>query len=177
MPKEGLQTTYSFIYGAGYDYMIPRPKGSKFGGDIVIGGGLTKGRNEGILEYGTTDDTSMDAEIIGYLTETTPEYFGSSWGDDDDDGRIRKRWTGIMGISNDGCPFIGEVPGEEDLWIAASFQGHGMVLCFLCAKALVSFRPVRRGWERSSREFDLMPLQRQTEVECEYIASSLSGAN
>jgi len=33
-----LPTTYSFIYADGYEYMIPRPEGSKFAGDICIGG-------------------------------------------------------------------------------------------------------------------------------------------
>jgi glycine/D-amino acid oxidase-like deaminating enzyme len=138
MPSEGLQTTYSFIYSNGYEYMIPRPKGSKFEGDIVIGGGLAKARNEGIEEFGTTDDTTINHEISTYLTETTRRYFGDAWGEDHADGRIRKEWTGIMGYSSDGFPFIGEVPGEKDLWIAASFQGHGMVLCFMCAKALAA---------------------------------------
>jgi glycine/D-amino acid oxidase-like deaminating enzyme len=138
MPKEGLGRTYSFVYAGGFDYMIPRPPGSRFEGDIVIGGGLTKGINEGIAEYGNTDDSSMCAEISEYLTATTPQYFGPAWGDDDDDGRVRKQWTGIMGYSNDGFPYVGEVIGEKNLWVAASFQGHGMVMCFLCAKALVS---------------------------------------
>jgi glycine/D-amino acid oxidase-like deaminating enzyme len=138
MPKDGLQRTYSFVYGQGYDYMIPRPKGSRFEGDIVIGGGLTKGSNEGVGEFGTIDDSIISSEISDYLTETTPQYFGTAWGEDDEDGRVRRQWTGIMGYSNDGFPFIGEVTGEKDLWIAASFQGHGMVMCFLCAKALVS---------------------------------------
>jgi glycine/D-amino acid oxidase-like deaminating enzyme len=42
MPAAGLSNTYSFIYRDGYEYMIPRPPGTKFAGDIVIGGGLTK---------------------------------------------------------------------------------------------------------------------------------------
>jgi glycine/D-amino acid oxidase-like deaminating enzyme len=137
MPEEGLQTTYSFVYAGGFDYMIPRPKGSKYAGDIVIGGGLTKGANGGVEEFGTVDDSKMSTEISEYLTDTTPRIFGSSWGEDDDEGRVRKQWTGIMGYSNDGYPYIGEVTGGKGLWIAASFQGHGMVMCFLCAKALV----------------------------------------
>lgn len=145
MPEGGLQVTYSFIYGNGYEYMVPKPKGSRFEGDIVIGGGLVKARDEGIEEYGTTDDTSINAEISEYLTETTPRYFGDAWGQDDEAGRIRKQWTGIMGYSSDGFPFIGEVPDEKGLWIAASFQGHGMVLCFLCAKALVSMMSGDQG--------------------------------
>lgn len=137
MPREGLQTTYSFVYAGGFDYMIPRPKGTRFEGDIVIGGGLTKGTNNGVDEFGTTDDSGMSIEISKYLTEATSRFFGSAWGEDDKEGRVRKEWTGIMGYSNDGFPFVGEVLGEKDLWIAASFQGHGMVMCFLCAKALV----------------------------------------
>jgi len=137
MSEEGLQTTYSFIYANGYEYMIPRPRGSTFAGDIVIGGGLSKALEEGINEYGTTDDTTIEPIVSEYLTATTPRYFGSSWGNDHPDGRIRKEWTGIMGYSPDGFPLIGEIPGEAGLWISASFQGHGMVLTFLCARALV----------------------------------------
>lgn len=137
-PVGRLPTTYSFIYKNGYEYMIPRPQGSKYAGDIIIGGGLAMAKDEGIDEFGTTDDTTINEDISKYLTETTPRYFGSEWGDDHEDGRIRKQWTGIMGYSPDGFPFIGEVPGEKNLWMAASFQGHGMVLCFMCARALVT---------------------------------------
>lgn len=136
MPKGGLPTTYSFIYDNGYEYMIPRPPGLKHAGDIVIGGGLTKAAEEGLYEYGTTDDTTTDPLIIEYLRETTPIYFGDNWGQDDPAGRIRREWSGIMGYSADGFPLVGHVPEEEGLYIAASFQGHGMVLCYLCAKAL-----------------------------------------
>lgn len=41
-----------------------------------------------------------------------------------------------MGYSADGHPLVGPMPDEEGLWIDASFQGHGMVLCWLCAKAV-----------------------------------------
>lgn len=43
-----------------------------------------------------------------------------------------------MGYSADGFPLIGQIPGESNLYIAASFQGLGMVLSFHSAKALVS---------------------------------------
>jgi glycine/D-amino acid oxidase-like deaminating enzyme len=154
IPKEGLQTTYSFIYTNGYEYMISRPASSKYAGDIIMGGGLVKAPQEGLFEYGTTDDTTLNNTIHDYLVQTTPRYFGNNWGDDHPDGRIRRAWTGIMGehfpskhhklalinvigYSPDGFPFVGEIPNERGLFISASFQGHGMVLCFLCADALV----------------------------------------
>lgn len=138
MPKEGLKTTYSFIYGNGYEYMISRPPGSRYAGDLIIGGCSTKAPEEGLYEWGTTDDTAMDPEIGHYVRDSAANYFGSQWGEDDPDGRIRKQWTGIMGYSSQGFPLVGKAPGEDNLWIAASFQGSGMVLCFLTAKALVT---------------------------------------
>ena len=136
LPKDGLATTYSFIYDDGYEYMIPRPQGSTFAGDIMIGGGATKGPDEGICEFGTTDDTTTDAAILKYVENSAVERFGSNWGHDHPEGRLRRAWTGIMGYSSDGFPLIGQMPGEDDLYIAASFQGSGMVLCFESAGAL-----------------------------------------
>ncbi|KAL2149287.1 hypothetical protein VTH82DRAFT_8635 [Thermothelomyces myriococcoides] len=138
MPRGGcLETTYSFIYRGGYEYMVSRPPGSAFEGDIVIGGGLVRVEHEGLSEFGTTDDGALNEGISKYLREAAARYFGTDWGDDHPDGRVRKEWTGIMGFSPDGFPFVGEVPGETGLWASCSFQGHGMVLCWMCARALV----------------------------------------
>ncbi|OIW24542.1 DAO-domain-containing protein [Coniochaeta ligniaria NRRL 30616] len=148
MPFGGcLPTTYSFIYEGGYEYMATRPSGSLFAGDVVIGGGLGKAEDGGLEEYGTTDDTSVNPTISEYLRGALPRYFGSNWGEDSPEGRVRAEWTGIMGYSPDGYPFVGEMPGQEGLWISASFQGHGMVLCWKCAEALVEMMEGRDGEE------------------------------
>jgi glycine/D-amino acid oxidase-like deaminating enzyme len=145
MPLGGsLPTTYSFIYPGGYEYMVPRPAGSRYAGDIVIGGGLVRAEKQGLDEYGTTDDTTVNETISRYLAETTRKYFGENWGADHPAGRVRREWTGIMGYSPDGFPFVGEVPHSSGLWISASFQGHGMVLCWKCAEALVAMMSARR---------------------------------
>ena len=138
LPKEGLKTSYSFIYGNGYEYMIPRPIGSKFAGDIVIGGCSTKAPEEGLSEWGTTDDTSINPDISQFVRDSAAQYFGLHWGQDHPEGRTRQQWTGIMGYSSQGFPLVGPVPQEENLFIAASFQGSGMVLCFHTAQVLVS---------------------------------------
>ncbi|CZR67852.1 uncharacterized protein PAC_17751 [Phialocephala subalpina] len=153
IPKEGLKGTYSFIYQNGYEYMIPRPLGSKHAGDIIIGGGLVKAAEEGLYEFGTTDDTTKNEGISKYLAETTPRYFGSTWGEDHPDGRIRKEWTGIMGYSSDGFPFVGEIPGQKQLWVAASFQGHGMVLCWKSAEALFGMMGGGSGKDGALKEW------------------------
>ena len=136
LPQRGMGTTYSFVYKEGFEYMISRPAGSKHEGDIVIGGGMHVAKDEGINEYGNTDDTCCDEGSAEYLLECTRRYFNDNWGGDHPDGHSRKTWSGVMGFSADGYPFVGPVPGEEGLYLCASFQGHGMVLCFLSAKGL-----------------------------------------
>ena len=138
LPRDGLSTTYSFIYDDGYEYMISRPQGTTFAGDIMIGGGSTKAPEKGIREFGSVDDTTIEPTILNYLKDSAATRFGSNWGSDHPDGRIRDAWTGIMGYAADGFPFIGEVPDHHRLYVAASFQGLGMVLCFNAAKALLS---------------------------------------
>ena len=150
LPEGSLSNTYSFIYKEGYEYMIPRPKGTKFAGDIVIGGGLTKTVEEGLYDYGNTDDTKLNLDVFEYLKSSTETFFGRNWGDDHPDGRIRQSWSGVMGFSGDGFPLVGPMPGEEGLFIAAAFQGHGMVNCFLCAKAMTQIITDGDGTELDS---------------------------
>jgi glycine/D-amino acid oxidase-like deaminating enzyme len=127
-PK-GLETTYSFIYSNGYEYMIPRPQlpsvPSEFEGDIIIGGGLGALPERGESEFGETDDTVLNPLTTKYLTKCTKRYFGKNWGDDVESERVRKEWSGIMGVTGDGLPFVGEVPGSKGLWISGGFNGHG----------------------------------------------------
>ena len=136
MPKEGLSTTYSFIYDDGYEYMITRPPGSTNAGDIIIGGGLTKTGSKGLFEFGISDDSNCDPVIINYLENCTADNYDGYWGDNDSEGRVYKAWSGIMGYSADGFPLVGQVPGEESLYVAVSFQGSGMVLSLSSASAL-----------------------------------------
>ncbi|KAH7395341.1 FAD dependent oxidoreductase [Phaeosphaeria sp. MPI-PUGE-AT-0046c] len=135
-----LPTTYSFIYRDGYEYMIPRPldDGSQH---IIIGGGLGRLPAAGASEYGTVDDSSLNSQISTYLNESVVGYFGAeNWGEgseDDKSQRMVQEWTGIMGATADGRPFVGEVPGKKGMWISAGFNGHGMVLCLKSAQGLV----------------------------------------
>ncbi|QDS72755.1 hypothetical protein FKW77_004140 [Venturia effusa] len=135
-PK-GLPGTYSMVYATGYEYMIPRPEHpdapAALVGDIVIGGGIGALENEGQSEFGNTDDSVLNEQNSTYLRECVGRYFGPDWGPGDG---VRMEWTGIMGITADGLPFVGPVPDEKGLWISAGFNGHGMVLCLKSAEAL-----------------------------------------
>jgi len=43
-----------------------------------------------------------------------------------------------MGYTNDGFPYVGEVPGRSGQYVCAGFTGHGMPQVFLSAKAIAS---------------------------------------
>lgn len=136
IPQADHPGTYSFIHENKFDYMIIRPRGSKFAGDFILGGGSTKAIHKGLYELGANDDTTIDPVIIDYRQDCSGKYFGLTWGSDDRRGRLRKAWTGIMGRSADNFPFVSHL-SEDDSYIPASLQDSGMVLCFSSAEPFV----------------------------------------
>jgi len=48
--------------------------------------------------------------------------------------RVDYRWAGIFGLVLDFLPVVGQVPGEEGVWVAGGYSGHGNVLGFLCGE-------------------------------------------
>ena len=42
-----------------------------------------------------------------------------------------------MGTSSDGLPYVGAMPDMPGVFISASFNGHGMVMCLKSGEALV----------------------------------------
>jgi len=48
--------------------------------------------------------------------------------------RVDYRWAGIFGMIFDFLPAVGPIPGEDGLWIAGGYSGHGNVLGFACGR-------------------------------------------
>jgi glycine/D-amino acid oxidase-like deaminating enzyme len=46
--------------------------------------------------------------------------------------RVDYRWAGIFGLVLDFLPVVGRVPGQDGVWVAGGYSGHGNVLGFLC---------------------------------------------
>ncbi|KAI4610850.1 hypothetical protein J4E80_007879 [Alternaria sp. BMP 0032] len=46
-------------------------------------------------------------------------------------------WSGIIGLSADGVPFVGELPGKSGQYVCAGHHGHGMARIFTAAPGLV----------------------------------------
>jgi gamma-glutamylputrescine oxidase len=48
--------------------------------------------------------------------------------------RVDYRWAGIFGMVLDFLPVVGRVPGQDGLWVAGGYSGHGNVLGFACGR-------------------------------------------
>ncbi|KAF7370571.1 FAD-dependent protein [Mycena sanguinolenta] len=184
--------TRSFVMiGNGrYDYLTQQPSQSSSSssslypipaGELMLGGGLARAElAEGafVREVGNADDRDYDMDTGAYLGGALSMYFGG-WGaegrdleskrradEDSEEGRVKKLWTGVMGVSADGRPWVGRLSAKMSAratprakkirattysadkpghgyplappgeWICAGYSGEGMVHAYLCAKAL-----------------------------------------
>jgi gamma-glutamylputrescine oxidase len=83
---------------------------------LVIGGA----RDAGLDDEWTTEETvtpvvqeQIEALVRTLLGELPP---------------VSHRWAGIWGTTRDLLPLVGPVPGQERIWVAAGYSGHGNVL-------------------------------------------------
>ncbi|KAF3010072.1 hypothetical protein E8E13_011585 [Curvularia kusanoi] len=113
-----------------YDYMISRPDGS-----IILGGARRDFYKKLNQWYDVTDDSRLMEGARGYFDGYMQRHF-AGW--EDSDVQSEEVWTGIMGYSNDGFPFVGPVCDKPGQFICAGFTGHGMPQVYLSAKAVAS---------------------------------------
>ncbi|KAI4610522.1 uncharacterized protein J4E87_010776 [Alternaria ethzedia] len=113
-----------------YDYMIPRPDGS-----IIVGGG----RRDYYKDLGEWFDVSDDSRLMNGARHYFDGYMQRHFrGWENSGAHTEELWTGIMGYSNDGFPYVGPVCGKPGQYMCAGFSGHGMPQIFFCAKAIAS---------------------------------------
>ncbi|EMD41519.1 hypothetical protein CERSUDRAFT_101951 [Gelatoporia subvermispora B] len=178
-----LDGTRSFVFhpaARGYDYLTQRPGRA---GELMLGGAWAQAREGGLPTVAEADDAVLSFESVAYLAGVLPAYFGRRWGretgpadegregdgegEDGDgwaEGRLKAAWSGILGISVDGMPWVGRLPeklagrkpprvarreveskgleeGRATLadpgeWIAAGYSGEGMVHAWMSGKAV-----------------------------------------
>jgi hypothetical protein len=124
------------------DYLVQRPfSGTRDtddrGGELMFGGGREYAAGLGV---GISDDSDIDQLAADYLRQALNNLLDIR--NNGTELRASHEWSGIMGFSRDGRPWVGEVPeqlgGGNGLWMCAGFTGHGMPNASLCAKAVVS---------------------------------------
>ncbi|KAJ7875552.1 FAD dependent oxidoreductase [Mycena olivaceomarginata] len=126
-----LRETYGL---APSDYLIQRPSD----GVIIFGGQRKSVPVERLL--GNTDDAQVDPEMAAALREALPRYFEGWWENSDlavGEGLVHV-WSGIMGYTTEGIPYVGELHDKPGAFICAGHHGHGMARIMTCARGLAA---------------------------------------
>lgn len=127
------------MWARGFDYITQSPGED---GSLYLGGGFLQGGPENDEDLGNTDDSQLSAQCLKHLGTVPSRAFVHGSGT-----KVVRKWTGIMGFTGDGLPLVDRVnrhfsgredcnPGVGGEWIAAGWDGYGMVHCWLSGKAL-----------------------------------------
>ncbi|ESZ99194.1 hypothetical protein SBOR_0401 [Sclerotinia borealis F-4128] len=147
--KHQSDHSWIFNYDRGFDYLTQLPIGSSSDGEMMMGGGYAQTQSGGIHETGISTDSELNMYANIHLRGVLGAIFGpDNWGVVNGPA-VKSMWTGNMGFSSDGLPWVGKLPdilterktirtqtmqGSE--WAAAAFSGEGMVHAWLSGKAL-----------------------------------------
>ncbi|WPH03555.1 FAD dependent oxidoreductase [Acrodontium crateriforme] len=130
---QGDKLSWGIEYGIGFDYITQ----SAQSGEIFLGGGFLQADMRGLGELGNINDDEQSTLALAHLNGIMNTVAGQ--GNEAHD-EMKAAWTGIMGFTTDGLPLVGKLPREASLrsgdgeWIAAGFNGYGMVNTWLCGK-------------------------------------------
>jgi glycine/D-amino acid oxidase-like deaminating enzyme len=139
-PPDGdvaLEHSHVWLPQKGENYLVQRNDEL---GMIVVGGERlnVSGKSEGVWR-----DDSIDEELAERLRKSLrPALKLRPEGEEEEEElRARYQWTGIMGYTKDGYPFVGKVPeelggGKGGLWLSGGYNGHGMPVAARCAVAI-----------------------------------------
>jgi glycine/D-amino acid oxidase-like deaminating enzyme len=140
--NQPLEYSYGFIGNGSQnrnqdDYLIQRPfKISGQAGELMFGGGRSYASGAGL---GVSDDSSIDPPAAAYLRREINTVLDLQNEAEELDASYE--WSGIMGYSRDGHPWVGMVAedldlgGGKGLYVSGGFTGHGMPNTWLCGKA------------------------------------------
>ena len=152
-PDYSRKHSWLFAYERGFDYLtqLPRQVAAESGkvisdNEMMLGGGYAQGRGCGIADLGIASDAELSLYCDIHLSGALSAVFSrDNWGPapPSPDPAVKMMWTGNMGFSADGLPWVGRVgpsvTGRDKStteWISAAFSGEGMVQAWLCGKAL-----------------------------------------
>lgn len=143
--------SWSLIYGPDdYDYVTQRPSSGGIG-DIMLGGGAFRSKNTVLDQVGIWDDTRTDAITSAHLSGILPIVFTPQNQEREAETQARylqQHWSGIISLTGDSLPFVGKLDSrisgrgsgkdseDSSEWIAAGYNGEGMVFAWLCGTAL-----------------------------------------
>lgn len=100
---------------AGYDYWHQPPDRR-----LVLGG-----RRDTAADFEFTDEEATTPQIQSALESFARELVGF-------EPAVESRWAGIWGRTPDQYPLAGPLSGQDRVWAATGYSGHGNVLGFAC---------------------------------------------
>ncbi|PYI10915.1 FAD dependent oxidoreductase [Aspergillus sclerotiicarbonarius CBS 121057] len=168
---QGEEHSWIFNYDRGFDYLTQLPQ-SEAGQMMMFGGGFAQGEGGGIADLGIAADSELSLYADIHLSGALSVVFGrDNWGSVPR-ASVDKMWTGNMGFSADGLPWVGQLPasltkrgvhgeGYGAEWVSAAFSGEGMVLAWLCGKALATMLLIHDDQllQTESRDLSWFPEQ------------------
>jgi gamma-glutamylputrescine oxidase len=101
----------------GFDYWQQTPDGR------ILAGGF----RDSALQDEFTAEEALTPAIQNALESFVAELAGRPI-------EVEYRWSGIFGLVLDFLPVVGRVPGDDRLWVAGGYSGHGNVLGLLCGE-------------------------------------------
>lgn len=130
--KVGERRPFPYYHDNDLDvYLRPFP-----GGDILVGDG-TELREVDPDRLDTTGDLPFLENIASFLERRFPAWSGAALG---------AAWTGVVTSTPDRRPLIGPYPGVEGLYLAAGFNGFGLMRGGSAGKRL-ALGLVRDDWK------------------------------
>lgn len=159
--------SWIFNYTRGFDYLTQLPPDSNSVGMMMFGGGFAQG---GIADLGTATDSELSLYCDIHLSGALSAVFGrENWGSVTGPS-VEMMWTGNMGFSSDGLPWIGQLPSSElpttstmregsAQWVCAGFSGEGMVQAWLSGKATAQMVLINDGRLHGNVDLSWFPEQ------------------
>ncbi|RYP16151.1 hypothetical protein DL765_005288 [Monosporascus sp. GIB2] len=164
-PDLNGERSWSVIYGKAFDYATQRPTTADGRpGDIMLGGGFDRSRDQGASVVGVWDDSRTEALPLAHLGGIFPTIFEPNWGrepsPEEEGSRTRQAWSGVICATGDLLPFVGRLDprltsrperagakahvnaessgcaAQPGEWISAGYSGDGMVWAWLSGMAL-----------------------------------------
>lgn len=146
LPDLSSEHSWSFHYTHGFDYLTQLPPSYPStsplctGGEMMLGGGVAQAVGGGIYDMGVASDSlPFDLHTKIHLCGALRAIFAPDYWGEENGTAVKSMWTGNMGFSTDGLPFVGRLPvsltGRDSMvasktgaeWVAAGFSGEGMV--------------------------------------------------
>ncbi|KAK7001321.1 FAD dependent oxidoreductase [Favolaschia claudopus] len=150
--KGMLRETYALGNG---EYLIQRPAD----GIMIYGGQRRSVPVERLL--GNTDDESTIAEMTKALNDSLPRYLDGFDQESlaEGEGMVHV-WSGIMGYTTEGVPYVGELHDKPGAFICAGHHGHGMARIMTCARGLAQLIQ-GDSWEATGLPECFQPTQKR----------------